>query len=56
MDFDLPADVEQLRRTVRMFVDEAVIPAEQAIEKARVGLPRAGPVSGCHPPLRSFIR
>jgi acyl-CoA dehydrogenase len=33
MDFDLPADVEQLRRTVRKFVDEAVIPLEQAIER-----------------------
>jgi acyl-CoA dehydrogenase len=33
VDFDLPADVEQLRRTVRKFVDEAVIPVEQAIER-----------------------
>lgn len=33
MNFDLPADVEQLRRTVRKFVDETVIPSERAIER-----------------------
>jgi hypothetical protein len=33
MDFDLPADVEQLRRTVRKLVDEDVIPVERTIER-----------------------
>ncbi|MBI1727256.1 MAG: acyl-CoA dehydrogenase family protein [Candidatus Rokubacteria bacterium] len=33
MDFDLPDEIEQLRRTVRKFVDEAVIPIEHAIDR-----------------------
>ena len=33
MDFDLPDEIEELRRTVRKFVDEAVIPVEHAIER-----------------------
>ncbi len=33
MDFDLPDEVEHLRRTVRKFVDEMVIPVEHAIDR-----------------------
>lgn len=36
MDFDLPADVEQLRRTVRKFVDEAVLAVEHAIDRDNI--------------------
>jgi len=33
MDFDLPDEIEQLRRTVRKFVDEAVIPVEHVVDR-----------------------
>jgi hypothetical protein len=36
VDFDLLADVEQLRRPMRKFVDEAVIPVEHAIDRDNI--------------------